>query len=52
MLHPKAALQGAAFFAPVVYFNARAQWDLFGEDGKISDPLRLSEAVVLPVTVE
>lgn len=34
------------------YFNARAQWDLFGDDGKISDPLKLSEAVVLSVTVE
>ena len=34
------------------YFNARAQWDLFGDDGKISDPLRLSEAVVLSVTVK
>lgn len=33
------------------YFNAYAQWDLFGEDGKISDPLRLSEAVVLSVPV-
>jgi hypothetical protein len=33
------------------YFNARAQWDLFGDDGKISDPLKLSEAVVLSVTV-
>jgi len=32
-------------------FNARAQWDLFDDDGKISDPLKLSEAVVLSVTV-
>lgn len=31
------------------YFNANAQWDLFTEDGKISDPLRLSEAVVLSI---
>ena len=31
------------------YFNANAQWDLFGDDGKISDPLKLSEAVVLSV---
>lgn len=33
------------------FFNANGQWELFGEDGKISDPLRLSEAVVLSVTV-
>ena len=33
------------------FFNAIGQWDLFGEDGKISDPLRLREAVVLSVTV-
>jgi hypothetical protein len=31
------------------FFNAKAQWDLFEEDGKISDPLKLSEAVVLSV---
>ncbi|HEV7238823.1 MAG TPA: tetratricopeptide repeat protein [Thermoanaerobaculia bacterium] len=31
------------------YFNGNAQWELFGEDGKISDPLKLSEAVVLSV---
>ncbi|HUR81182.1 MAG TPA: hypothetical protein VM733_10470 [Thermoanaerobaculia bacterium] len=34
------------------FFNARGGWDLFGEDGKISDPLKLSEAVVLSVTVK
>ncbi len=34
------------------YFNARGGWDLFGDDGKISDPLKLSEAVVLSVTVK
>ena len=33
------------------FFNANGQWDLFSEDGKISDPLRLREAVVLSVTV-
>jgi sugar lactone lactonase YvrE len=33
------------------FFNANAQWELFGDDGKISDPLRLSEAVVLSVSV-
>jgi hypothetical protein len=31
------------------FFNAKAQWDLFEDDGKISDPLKLSEAVVLSV---
>jgi hypothetical protein len=31
------------------YFNGNAQWELFGDDGKISDPLKLSEAVVLSV---
>ncbi|HEX6100555.1 MAG TPA: hypothetical protein VF432_29840 [Thermoanaerobaculia bacterium] len=31
------------------YFNGNAQWDLFDGDGKISDPVRLSEAVVLSV---
>jgi hypothetical protein len=31
------------------YFNGNAQWDLYTEDGKISDPLKLSEAVVLSV---
>ncbi len=31
------------------YFNGNAQWDLFEDDGKISDPLKLSEAVVLSV---
>lgn len=34
------------------YFNANAQWELFGEDGRIADPLRLTEAVVLSVPVE
>jgi Tetratricopeptide repeat len=33
------------------YFNANAQWDLFDGDGKISDPVKLSEAVVLSVPV-
>ena len=31
------------------YFNGNAQWDLFTVDGKISDPLKLKEAVVLSV---
>lgn len=34
------------------YFNANAQWELFGEDGRIADPLKLTEAVVLSVPVE
>jgi hypothetical protein len=34
------------------YFNANAQWELFGEDGRIADPLKLAEAVVLWVGVE
>ncbi|HYI13688.1 MAG TPA: hypothetical protein VEK57_31900 [Thermoanaerobaculia bacterium] len=32
-------------------FNANAQWELFGDDGKIADPLKLEEAVVLSVPV-
>ncbi|MEO8381802.1 MAG: hypothetical protein ABI779_19225 [Acidobacteriota bacterium] len=31
------------------FFNGNAQWDLFDEDGKILDPLKLSEAVVFSV---
>jgi hypothetical protein len=31
------------------HFNGNAQWDLFDGDGKISDPVKLSEAVVLSV---
>ncbi|MGN6183245.1 MAG: hypothetical protein ACTHQM_06270 [Thermoanaerobaculia bacterium] len=31
------------------YFNGHAQWDLFGNDGRIADPLKLSEAIVLSV---
>lgn len=31
------------------FFNANAQWELFGEDGKIADPLKLVEAVVMSV---
>jgi hypothetical protein len=31
------------------FFNANAQWDRFDDDGKISDPATLSEAVVLSV---
>jgi len=34
------------------FFNANAQWDLFGEDGKIADPLKLQPAVVLSVPAE
>jgi sugar lactone lactonase YvrE len=34
------------------WFNANGQWDLFGDDGKIADPLRLSEALVLSVPVD
>ena len=33
------------------FFNGNGQWELFGDDGKISDPLKLREAVVLSVTV-
>ncbi len=31
------------------FFNGNAQWELFGDDGKIADPLKLAEAVVLSV---
>ncbi len=31
------------------FFNANAQWDLFGGDGRIADPLKLTPAVVLSV---
>lgn len=31
------------------HFNGNAQWDLFGNDGRIADPLKLKEAVVLSV---
>jgi hypothetical protein len=31
------------------YFNGNAQWDLFAEDGTITDPVKLKEAVVLSV---
>lgn len=31
------------------FFNANAQWDLFGGDGRIADPLKLKPAVVLSV---
>lgn len=31
------------------HFNAKGQWELFGEDGKIADPLALTEAIVLSV---
>lgn len=31
------------------YFNANAQWELFAEDGTITDPVKLQEAVVLSV---
>ncbi|HEX2059411.1 MAG TPA: hypothetical protein VHK90_01595 [Thermoanaerobaculia bacterium] len=34
------------------FFNANAQWDLFGEDGRIADPLKLTEAVVMSVAAE
>lgn len=34
------------------FFNANAQWDLFGGDGKIADPLKLQPAVVLSVPVD
>ena len=33
------------------FFNANAQWDLFGGDGRIADPLKLTPAVVLSVPV-
>lgn len=31
------------------HFNANAQWDLFGDDGTIRDPVKLAPAVVLSV---
>ena len=34
------------------FFNGNAQWDQFGEDGKIADPLKLQPAVVLSVPVD
>ncbi len=34
------------------YFNGNAQWDLFGEDGKIADPLKLQPAVILSLPVD
>jgi sugar lactone lactonase YvrE len=34
------------------FFNANAQWDQFGDDGKIADPLKLQPAVVLSVPVD
>jgi hypothetical protein len=34
------------------FFNGNAQWDLFGDDGKIADPLKLKPAVVLSVPVD
>jgi len=40
------AVVGKRFF-----FNANAQWDLFGGDGRIADPLKLMPAVVLSVPV-
>jgi hypothetical protein len=40
------AVVGKRFF-----FNGNAQWDLFGADGKIADPLKLKPAVVLSVPV-
>ena len=33
------------------YFNANAQWDLFADDGTISDPVKLADAVVMSVPV-
>lgn len=33
------------------YFNANAQWDLFADDGTITDPVKLKEAVILSVPV-
>jgi sugar lactone lactonase YvrE len=34
------------------HFNGNAQWDLFGDDGKIADPLKLGPAVILSVAVD
>ena len=34
------------------FFNANAQWDLFGGDGRIADPLKLKPAVVLSVPAQ
>lgn len=34
------------------FFNGNAQWELFGDDGKIADPLKLQPAVVLSVPVD
>lgn len=31
------------------YFNGNGQWDLFADDGTITDPVKLKEAVVLSV---
>ena len=33
------------------FFNGNAQWDLFRDDGTITDPVKLSHAVVLSVSV-
>ena len=34
------------------HFNGNAQWELFGEDGKIADPLKLAPAVILSVPAD
>jgi sugar lactone lactonase YvrE len=34
------------------HFNGNAQWDLFGDDGKIAEPLKLGPAVILSVAVD
>jgi sugar lactone lactonase YvrE len=34
------------------HFNGNAQWDLFGDDGKIAEPLKLAPAVILSVAVD
>jgi sugar lactone lactonase YvrE len=34
------------------HFNGNAQWELFGEDGKIADPLKLAPAVILSVAAD
>ena len=35
-----------------LFFNANAQWELFGEEGRIADPLKLQPAVILSVAAE
>jgi len=34
------------------HFNGNAQWELFGDDGKIAEPLKLAPAVILSVPAD